>query len=138
MSVKTVRTPTVGGVQLNATQHIHYFLQAKGATPIFNHACKHGVLLNEKSFAGHPKMNYEWVLQRSAGDPVSGLGPDVVAINMDADDEEHGIAMSYFMAESYTLRIEHHDSKHVKIQTLSDIDYQKDDIGDFTGFEVAR
>jgi hypothetical protein len=138
MSVKTIRTPTVGGVTVKATQHVHYFLQAKGAVPVFNQACKHGVLLNQDGFEVPRKMNYEWVLQRSPAEPVSGLGPDVPAISMDADDEDHGIAMSYFTAESYTLRVEHHDSNHTKILTLSDVDYEKDEIGDFTGFEVSR
>ena len=138
MSVKTVRTPTVGGVQVKATQHLHYFLHAKGAVPVFNHACKHHVLLRETGFGRHPKMDYEWVLQRSAADPVSGLGPEVVAISMDADEDDHGVAMSYLTAEEYTLRIEHHDSTHKIILVLSDVDYEKDDIGDFTGFEVFR
>lgn len=138
MSVKTEKTPTVGGVEVKAGQHLHYFLHALGAVPIFNHACKHGVLLKETDFAGHPKMGYEWVLQRAPSEPVAGLGPDVRAINMDADQDDHGVAMSYLTAVGYTLRIEHHDSNHGRILMLSDADYEKDDIGDFTGFEVFR
>lgn len=140
MAVKTIRTPTTGGTQVNAGQHIHYFLHASGAVPIFNHACQHQdePLLNEKSFQGHPKANYEWVLQRSAGEPVSGLGPDVLAINMDANQDNHGVAMSYITAEAYTLRIELHGANHQKVSTLSDVDYEKDPIGDFVTFEVFR
>jgi len=140
MAVKTVRTPTVGGAQVNANQHIHYFLHASGAKPVFNHACQHQdkPLLNERSFADHPKADYEWVLRRSAAEPVPGLGHDVLAIDMDADQDNDAVSMSYIAVDEYTLRVELHDQNHHNARMLSDIDYERDEVGDFVTFEIFR
>jgi hypothetical protein len=123
MAEKTIHTPTVAAVDLKQSEHVHYFLTAEGAEPIFNHACEEKVLLKEKDFSGHPKMNYEWILRRGADEPVVNVGHDVKVIEMDKSPDNHGVAMSYFTAVSYTLVSEHHDQNHTKIKTLSDIEY---------------
>ena len=139
MTVKTVRTATVGSVELGANEHIHYLLRALGAEPIFNHACEEGVLLEQSNFSGHPKMNYEWVLRR-AGEPVSGLGDEVLVRKTDKDQDNHGVALSYLFSEEYTLLIEHHDQDHSTIEVLSDKDYEAASPSDFdrTSFKVFR
>jgi hypothetical protein len=108
MAEIAVRTPNVGGVELKAGEHLHYFLRALGAEPVFNLACKHRTVRKETSFPDHPKMNYEWTLSRE---------------ELDADVEDYTVTMSYFIALQYTLRIEHHRANHSLIETAVDKDY---------------
>jgi hypothetical protein len=116
MAVKTVRQANVGSVELKSAEHVHYFLDVSGAQGIFNLSCEHRTLLQETDFPGHPKMHYEWQLKFN---------------DLDADEDNYTVAMSYFVALEYSLRIEHHRADHTRIELLSDKDYEGEGEGDF-------
>lgn len=116
MAETDVRTPNVGGVKLNAGEHLHYFLTALGAQPVFNHVCNHRTVTEASNFPGHPKMNYEWTLSHG---------------ELDALGEDYTVTMSYFVALQYTLRIEHHRANHSLIEIASDKDYAGSQNDDF-------
>lgn len=106
------------------TEHLHYFIEAKGAIPIFNLSCEHRTLWSEKDF-GPPVMNYErtWPL---------------TAAEVDAPEEDYGVSFSFFAATDYTLRVERHHASHKVLTVVKDIDYSSTDSRDsfIEGFRV--
>ena len=104
------------GVELKAGEHLHYFLRALGAQPVFHMACKHRTVRKGLDFPDHPKMNYDWTLSREG---------------LDAAAEDYTVAMSYFTALQYTLRIEHHRANHSLIEIAVDKDYAGSENDDF-------
>lgn len=97
-------------VNLTANEHLHYFITARGAAPIFNLSCEHKTLWSEQSF-GPPAMNYERVWP---GTPFEA----------DSNQDEYVFMMSFFAATKYTLRIERHDASHQVLAVVEDIDYE--------------
>lgn len=97
-------------VNLTGGEHLHYFIKAQGAAPMFNLSCEHKTLWSEQSF-GPPAMNYERVWPRT---PVEA----------DSNQDEYVFMMSFFAATKYTLRIERHDANHQALAVVEDIDYE--------------
>lgn len=126
MPVTTVRKENEGSLSLAANEHVHYFLTARGAQPLFNLACEHRKdIVRESQFPDHPKKDYDWVLSRGT---------------LDAADDNYTVAMGYLVALEYTLRIEHHLQDHSRKELISDKDYasQKSDDFDVEIVEVFR
>ncbi|HWC77707.1 MAG TPA: hypothetical protein VG778_09600 [Blastocatellia bacterium] len=116
MAETGVTTPNVGGVLLNPGEHLHYFLTVRGAQPVFNLSCKHRTLKRESDFPGHPQMEYDWTLTPR---------------QLDEQAEDYTVAMSYFAALEYSLRIEHHGRNHSLIQVAVEKDYAGEETDDF-------
>jgi len=113
---RTVRV-SLGFVQVNSnSEHLHYFIQARGATPIFNLSCEHRTLWSEQDF-GPPAPNYDRVWPLTPGE-------------VDAAEDEYGVSFSFFAATDYSLRVERHDANHKVLQMVKDIDYTSSDSQD--------
>lgn len=97
-------------VNLTGGEHLHYFITAKGAAPIFNLSCEHKTLWSEQNF-GPPAMNYERVWP-------------LTPTEADSNQDEYVFMMSFFAATKYTLRIERHDAAHQVLAVVEDIDYE--------------
>jgi hypothetical protein len=114
--IRTVKT-SLGFVKVDLnSEHLHYFIKAKGATPIFNLSCKHRTLWSERDF-GPPAMNYERVWPKEAGE-------------VDAPEDEYSVSISFFAATDYSLRVERHDSAHEVLELVKDVDYTSTDSQD--------
>lgn len=112
-------------VNLTGGEHLHYFITAEGATPIFNLSCEHKTLWSEQSL-GPPAMNYERVWPKTP-------------LEADSDRDEYVFMMSFFAATKYTLRIERHDAGHQVLAVVQDIDYESNDHSDrFREFYTIR
>jgi hypothetical protein len=103
-------------VNLSSGEHLHYFITAKGATPIFSLACQHKTLWSEQTF-GPPAMNYERVWP-------------LIPAEADAKRDEYVFIVSFAAATKYTLRVELHNSSHQNLDVMEDIDYESTDHSD--------
>lgn len=103
-------------VKLSANEHLHYFVTAMGATPIFSLACQHKTLWSEQTF-GAPAMNYDRVWPFNTGEA-------------DATRDEYAFIVSFAAATKYTLRLERHDASHQLLEVMEDIDYESNDHSD--------
>lgn len=112
-------------VNLSGGEHLHYFITAKGAAPIFNLSCEHKTLWSAESF-GPPAMNYDRVWPRTP-------------MEADSDHDEYVFMMSFFATTNYTLRIERHDAGHTVLAVVEDIDYESTNHSDkFREFFTVR
>lgn len=101
---------TLVEVKVSSGEHLHFFIRAQGAAPIFSLACTHKTLWSEKTF-GPPAANYERVW------PLTPL-------EVDSQDDEYVFKVSFFAASKYTLRLERHDATHQVLEVVNDIDYE--------------
>jgi hypothetical protein len=116
---------TLVRVNLSAQEHLHYFITAKGATPLFSLACEHKNLWSAQTL-GPPAMNYDRVWPLTLHEA-------------DSDDDEYVFLVSFFAATQYTLRIERHDANHQVLAVEQDIDYESNFHGDkFREFFTVR
>jgi len=107
---------TLVPVNLSGNEHLHYFITAKGATPIFSLACQHKTLWSEQTF-GAPAMNYDRVWPLNPGEA-------------DAKRDEYVFLISFAAALKYTFRLERHSAGHQVLEVMEDIDYESSDHSD--------
>lgn len=107
---------TLVPVNLSANEHLHYFITAKGANPIFSLACEHKTLWSEQSF-GPSTMNYDrvWPFKTTEAD---------------AKLDEYAFIISFAAATKYTFRVERHNVGHQTLDVMEDIDYESSDHSD--------
>ena len=101
-------------------EHLHYFITAKGGTPIFNLSCRHTTHWTEATF-GPPAMNYQRVWP---------FTPDEVDDQNDDVDDVYVVSFSFLHVSEYTLVVERHDSTHSVLETVKRISYTSDDPSD--------
>ncbi len=101
-------------------EHLHYFITAKGGTPIFNLSCRHATHWSEETF-DLPAMNYERVWP---------FTPDEVDDQKDPVDDVYVVSFSFLHVSQYTLVVERHDSMHNVLETIKRIKYASDDPSD--------
>ena len=105
-----------GTVRVNKGQHLHYFITAQGAQPVFSLSCRHKTHFNAGDL-GPPKKNYEVVWPRTSADEEEGQ-----------DGEAYAFSMSFVAALKYTLKVELHDSSHKRAGNglILDIDFESE------------
>lgn len=113
---RTIRVSR-GRVRVNEGQHLHYFVSAKGARPVFSLSCTHKTHFDAAGL-GPPKQDYEVIWPRGSADE----GPN-------DDGDEYAFAMSFIGALKYTLRVELHDAGHTIVGDgiIVDGDYESED-----------
>jgi hypothetical protein len=97
-------------------EHLHYFITARGGTPIFNLSCKHRTHWSETTF-GPPAMKY---------DRVWPFTPGEVDDKNDAEDDIYVLSLSFLHVASYELIVERHDASHNVLETIKHVDYASD------------
>jgi hypothetical protein len=101
-------------------EHLHYFITARGGTPIFNLSCRHTTHWTQETF-GPPAMNY---------DRIWPLTPDEVDDQADPVDDVYVVSFSFLHATEYTLVVQRHNSTHGVLETIKRITYTSSDPSD--------
>lgn len=110
-------------VNRSAGEYLQFRITAKGPTPTFAFSSQedsrgnHETYFQASDFPGHPKTTYErhWP---QANDTI--LSPTAV----------YALALGFLGATDYTVLVDLRDATNAVLNTVKDIDYQREDQGD--------